>query len=378
MSGIKNIKPIINLFVSKPGTNYITKPEIFSLPKADLVNLRPAIDTFERKTKSVTIDDVKKLFPIGTLDVNNYIVREMQKVLSRIEPPPKKIIDLSPILTEQDYKLIMDLMNLSNGKYIDVWHGFSDTDLIPNIEKLALFNRSIRLSKQAKDFLQFNQGQWDIVVNGIVKKPKESIIPLLEYKVNSGEINKALSEGVLNPEIQKKVDVITDYLNLFKTKKDIIVFRGEKSFGLFQNLKGPNGKKLDENLDLFMHVLSGLPDEEAIKLSNFYIDKNLKNKSIPQRRFMSTAMTSRAAMKYAKKVFWEIEVPAKTIGTSIESFNIEREAEAEFLAQRNSSLFIKSGRYEPKKKILYLKGRIEQSNIIDNRVNSVKIEEGVK
>ena len=44
------------------------------------------------------------------------------------------------------------MMNLHNGKYIDVWKGFSDTDLIPNIEKLALFNRSMKLSKQAGDF----------------------------------------------------------------------------------------------------------------------------------------------------------------------------------------------------------------------------------
>lgn len=65
-----------------------------------------------------------------------------------------------------------DMMNLHNGKYIDVWKGFSDTDLVPNIEKLALFNRTMRLTKQAKDFLKFDENRWDVAVEGIMRKPK--------------------------------------------------------------------------------------------------------------------------------------------------------------------------------------------------------------
>ncbi len=377
MAGINGIKPIINLFVTKPGARYVTKPEVVSIFKADLASLRPAFDTFERKTKSITIDEVKKLFPTGKLDENNYVIREMKDVLSRIEPKPKKVIDLSPELTDQDYKLITDMMNLHNGKYIDVWKGYSDTDLIPNIEKLALFNRSMRLSKQADDFLQFNPNQWDVVVDGIVRKPKESIVPLLEYKVNSEEINKALSTGEITPAVQKKIDAITNYLNLFETKKDLTVYRGEKSFGLFRNIEGPNGKKLDENLNVFFEKIKDLPEEDAISLAELYIMQNLKNKLIPQSRFLSTAMVPKATEKYAKKVFWEIEVPAKTKGASIESFNIEREAEAEFLAQRNSNLFVKGGKYEPQKKLLTLEGRIEQADLIDNSTNNVKIKLGV-
>lgn len=377
MAKINDIKPIINLFVTKPGARYVTKPEVVSIFKADLASLRPAFDTFERKTKSITIDEVKKLFPTGKLDENNYVIREMKDVLSRIEPKPKKVIDLSPELTEQDYKLITDMMNLHNGKYIDVWKGYSDTDLIPNIEKLALFNRSMRLSKQADDFLQFNPNQWGVVVDGIVRKPKESIVPLLEYKVNSDEINKALSTGEITPAVQKKIDAITNYLNLFETKKDLTVYRGEKSFGLFRNIEGPNGKKLDENLNVFFEKIKDLPEEDAISLAELYIMQNLKNKLIPQSRFLSTAMVPKATEKYAKKVFWEIEVPAKTKGASIESFNIEREVEAEFLAQRNSNLFVKGGKYEPQKKLLTLEGRIEQADLIDNSTNNVKIKLGV-
>ena len=237
MAGINNINPIINLIVTKSGSKFITKPETVSVFKSDLATLRPAFDTFERSTKTITVDEVKKLFPTGKFSENNYLVREMKNVLSRIEPKPKKVIDLSPELTEQDYKLITDMMNLHNGKYIDVWKGFSDTDLIPNIEKLALFNRSMRLSKQAGDFLQFNPAQWDIVVDGIVRKPKDAIIPLLEYKVNSDEINKALSSGEITADVQKKIDAITNYLNLFETKKDLTVYRGEGGYGILNSVK---------------------------------------------------------------------------------------------------------------------------------------------
>ena len=88
-------------------------------------------------------------------------------------------------------------------------------------------------------------------------------------------------------------------------------------------------------------------------------------------------MTKKATNKYADKILWEIKVPASTKGASIESFNIEREAEAEFLAQRNSSLFVKGGKYEPQKKLLTLEGRIEQADLIDNSTNNVKIKLGV-
>lgn len=104
MAGINNIKPIINLFITKPNARYIGKPEVVSIFKSDLVKLRPAVDTFERRTKAITIDDVKKLFPTGKLDENNYLIKEMRDVLSRIEPKPKKVIDLSPELIEQDYR----------------------------------------------------------------------------------------------------------------------------------------------------------------------------------------------------------------------------------------------------------------------------------
>ena len=378
LSGINSLKPVVNFFVSSvSATKYVTKPKSVSLFKTEINQLKPVFDTFERRAKFVSIDEVKKLFPTGKLDEKNYLIREMRNVLSRVEPMPKHVIDLSPILTERDYKLITDMMNLHNGKYIDVWKGFSDTDLIPNIEKLALFNRSMKLSKQADDFLQFNPEQWDVIVEGIVRKPKDAIVPLLEYKVNSDEINRALSSGKITADVQKKIGAITNYLNLFETKKDLTVYRGEKSFGLFKNLIGLNDKPLDENLSIFMEKLQLLPEDEAIRLAELYINQNLKKQSVLQSRFMSTAMTNKAAQKYAEKVLWEIEIPAGSKGASIESFNIERKSEAEFLLQKNSKLVINGGIYDPKNKILKLKAKIVQAGIIDNNVNNVKIKQGV-
>ncbi len=362
MAEINGIKPIINLFVTKPGARYVTKPEVVSIFKADLASLRPAFDTFERSTKSITIDEVKKLFPTGKLDENNYVIREMKDVLARIEPKPKKVIDLSSELTEQDYKLITDMMNLHNGKYIDVWKGYSDTDLIPNIEKLALFNRSMRLSKQADDFLQFNPDQWDVVVDGIVKKPKESIVPLLEYKVNSDEINKALSTGEITPAVQKKIDVITNYLNLFETKKDLTVYRGEGGYGILNSVKLIS----DSNLAIFLEKQAlnieqkKLSQQELQELTN-YLSTLLQEVNIIQPRFLSTAMIIKGTDKYAKKIFWKIKIPSGTKGASIESFNVERINEAEFLIQRGSAFNIKKVNYNSKRHLWELDAEIKQN-----------------
>lgn len=361
MVGINSIKPVIDLFVTKTGSKFVTRPETVSVFKSDLTKLRPAFDTFERSTKTITVDEVKKLFPTGKFSENNYLVREMKNVLSRIEPKPKKVIDLSPELTTQDYKLITDIMNLHNGKYIDVWKGYSDTDLIPNIEKLALFNRSMKLSKQADDFLQFNPAQWDIVVDGIVRKPKDAIIPLLEYKVNSDEINKALSSGEITADVQKKIDAITTYLNLFETKKDITVYRGEKSFGLFDIVKTPDNIKLSDILKFYdNHLISSNFDESSINYANKLVNTLIVGTKIKQSRFLSTAMQQKATEQYAKKVFWKIKVPSGTKGASIESFNIERTAEAEFLMQRGSSFKINNITYNKRRKIWEFEAEIEQ------------------
>lgn len=380
MSGINSLKPVVNFFVSSvSATKYVTKPKSVSLFKTEINQLKPVFDTFERRAKFVSIDEVKKLFPTGKLDEKNYLIREMRNVLSRVEPMPKHVIDLSPILTERDYKLITDMMNLHNGKYIDVWKGFSDTDLIPNIEKLALFNRSMKLSKQADDFLQFNPEQWDVIVEGIVRKPKDAIVPLLEYKVNSDEINRALSSGKITADVQKKIGAITNYLNLFETKKDLTVYRGEGNYRIL------NSVELSDNLylgDFLEKMTTQIMQEEKLsssdKMKKFDELKSiLELKKVNQQRFMSTAMLKKATDKYADKIIWEIKVPKGTKGASIESFNLDRGAEAEFLIQNNSNLIIQEAKYNLDKKIWELKAFLKQDIKVDNSVPSVKMKTGV-
>ena len=127
MAGINGIKPIINLFVTKPGARYVTKPEVVSIFKADLASLRPAFDTFERSTKSITIDEVKKLFPNGKIGGGKFR-KEMYKVKTSLflkglsskkaYKKWKHSVDLSNPLKEFDYKEITDFMNLHDGKFI--------------------------------------------------------------------------------------------------------------------------------------------------------------------------------------------------------------------------------------------------------------------
>ena len=93
---------------------------------------------------------------------------------------------------------------------------------------------------------------------------------------------------------------------------------------------------------------------------------------------MSTAMNQNATDKYAQKILWKIKVPAGTKGASIESFNIEREAEAEFLLQRGSDLLIKNAKFNPKKRIWEIDAVMDQINInIDKGLNNVKMKVGV-
>ena len=92
---------------------------------------------------------------------------------------------------------------------------------------------------------------------------------------------------------------------------------------------------------------------------------------------MSTAMTTKAANRYAEKIIWKIKVPAGTKGASIESFNIEREGEAEFLILKNSFLTVRNIEYDYKNKRWILDGILSQPFIIDNVNNNVKIGVGV-
>lgn len=128
-------------------------------------------------------------------------------------------------------------MNRDNGRFIQQWKGYSDTDIVPNIQKLALFTRTMRLTKQTQEFLEFNPNQWEIIYEGIVKKPRETIMPLLEYKANSNPINIPLGNNRITTSLKNTVDIITEFLNMFTVKKDFIGYRGDKTFNILSGIK---------------------------------------------------------------------------------------------------------------------------------------------
>ena len=64
---------------------------------------------------------------------------------------------------------------------------------------------------------------------------------------------------------------------------------------------------------------------------------------------------------YAKRVLWEIHVPAKTKASMIESYNVERMAEAELLLQRGSGILIEDARYNKLKQRWEISASIEET-----------------
>ena len=85
-------------------------------------------------------------------------------------------------------------------------------------------------------------------------------------------------------------------------------------------------------------------------------------------------MTQAVADGYTEKIFWEINIPKGVRGASIESFNIKRKAEAEFLIQRNSNLLINNARFNFDKEIWELQAILKQN--IDNITPNVKMRIG--
>ena len=157
-----------------------------------------------------------------------------------------------------------------------------------------------------------------------------------EDKYDASNINKALSYGEGNPEIFDQIKRIEKFLNSQVLKNKMQVYRGEGTFGIFDSVV------LDEK----NNIESGKCTKK--ELTNFLKNVFLGQK-VTQQRFMSTAIEPAAIEQYAQKVYWNINVPAKTRGSIIESYNVERQSEAEFLLQRDSQLLIKKAKYDSKK-----------------------------
>ena len=368
-----NIKPIITIVKHKTlGSNFIQNPQMFRIKPDNLRDLRYAGDEICLSTKKqiITPEEVKALFPTGKLE-NNYIIDDIKELLAKLKTD-RKVIDLTPELSDKDYDIIHALMNKDNGRFIEKWKGFSDTDLIPNIQKLALFTRTLRLTKQTKDFLEFDSNKWEMVVEGITRKPRDVIMPMLEYKANSNPINIPLSENKITKELKNKIDKISKYLDMFTVKKDFTAFRGDQTFNILSGVKyeGQNISLAD-----LMELASNKFRQDFLNKNynkaevDDFIKKNIINKKIHQKRFMSIGMTESSIKNYAKKIKWTIRIPAGTKGVSIESYNIERLNEAEFLGQRNGVLKIEKAKYCPKEDLWYFDASLEQNPIDELVVN---------
>ena len=364
MAGINGIKPIINLFVTKSGARYVTKPEVVLIFKADLASLRPAFDTFERSTKSITIDEVKKLFPNDKIGGGKFR-KEMYKVKTSLflkglsskkaYKKWKHSVDLSNPLKEFDYKEITDFMNLHDGKFIKLWK--DEKDGMRNIEKLALFIRSLRhiekteISKvpkidKLKFFKSLSEDEWATCIDGIVNKPNDVIEALMQYKYSSTKINEAITYKNGSRITNRYIKLIEDFLEKQKLKTDMNVYRGEGNFNIFNSVKLANGKTLKDALEeVTAKIENGKWMQDDI---DKFVKEHCIGQPVKQERFMSTAIIPEDTKKYAKKVLWHLDVPKGTKASFIESYNVERASESEVLIQRGANLFINDMVYDIK------------------------------
>lgn len=194
---------------------------------------------------------------------------------------------------------------------------------------------------------------------------------MLKYKISSDFVNIPLSENKITQMAKTYIDIVANFLDAFEVKKDFILYRGDKSFNILSKVKY-DGKNFGfpELIEAFttaikQDYINGKYDKIAV--ANF-IQKYLIGKDVPQARFLSTGMTPNSIKEYAKKIKWTIKVPAGTKGASIESYNIERGYEAEFLGQRNCVLNIIDAKYNPKEDMWYFDAILEQKQPIDEIV----------
>ena len=364
MVRINNINPIVNLFVSKTGNKYITKPETISIFESNITKLKPALDTFKRNSIILTVNDVKRFFPNNQIGGGNFR-KEMYKVKTSLflegllsKKAFKKwqhSVDLSNPLKDSDYRDITELINSHNGNFINIW--LDQKDGIRNIEKIALFIRSLKhlektefhnTSKTNKlnFFKNMSKDEWATCIDGIINRPNEVIPALMQYKYNSTKINQAISFKDGTPKIINYIKQIEKFLEKQSTKTSLKTYRGEGNFWVFNKVKLDNGKTLKEMLDeMTIKIENNSLKEKDIE--NF-INKFMIKKIVPQERFMSTAMLPEDTQKYAQKVLWHLDVPKGTKASFIESYNVERNSETELLIQKDSNMFIKKAEYDKK------------------------------
>ncbi len=353
---VNTVKKAINVFVPKTSAQrFIEKPKVVSIFQEDLGKIKYSHNVLEYKPKLTTPEEVKSLFIDGRLG-DNYLKDEMKRIKRKLFKSSfsdisnlkkwKHSVSLSSKLTESDLADIADFMNMHNGKFINIWRGTTGGDNIPNIEKLALFVRSIKRIDKLKFYKNLPEEEWENCIAGIIKKPREVVRALMEYKYDSSKINGAISNGTNSQEIKDQIKAIEKFLDTQSLKNDMTVYRGEGNFKLFDSVildKEKNITLKDVLEDFTARLEKGIYNQNDTK--NFTYNYMLPN-IVKQERFMSTAIEPSAIEQYAQKVYWTINVPKRTKASMIESYNVERASEAELLIQKGSQLLIKDAKYD--------------------------------
>lgn len=369
---IQNVKKAINV-LSTPQlgvVNFARKPEIISI--FDTGKLRYINNVVEYPTrKLISPDEVKELFVNGKIDggeLRNTMYRIKFRLFLHSFKSLKDLklwlhsVDVSSNITKNDCSEIADFMNMHGGKFTNLWRGYSQTDMIPNIEKLALFTRSLKRIDKLELYKNLDEKAWINCIDGIINKPLEVIRPLLEYKYDSREINGAISNGTTSQRVKNMINTITRFLDKQILKHDMTVYRGEGGFDVFNSVMLDENKKytLKNALEKVTSEIENNKNNVDIKK---FIEENMIEKYVTQERFMSTAIDTEAIEDYAKKVYWKINVPKGSKASLIESYNVERKSEAEMLIQRLSQLLIKDAKYDHKNKRWYIEADLVQNNI---------------
>ena len=350
---IQSVKKAINV-LSTPQlgvANFARKPEVISI--FDTSKLRYINNVIEYPTrKLISPDEVKELFVNGRID-GGELRNQMYRIKFRLFLHSFKSIkdlklwlhsvDVSSKITKNDCSEVADFMNMHGGKFANLWRGYSQVDMIPNIEKLALFTRSLKRIDKLELYKNLDEKAWMNCIDGIINKPTEIIRPLLEYKYDSREINSAISFGTTSQRVKNMINTITRFLDKQTIKHDMTVYRGEGRFDVFNSVMLDESKKytLKDALEkITSKIESGKTNVDIKK----FIEENMIEKYVTQERFMSTAIDTEAIEDYAKKVYWKIKVPQGSKASLIESYNVERKSEAEMLIQRLSQLLIKDAK----------------------------------
>ena len=269
--------------------------------------------------------------------------------------------NLSKVLKEDDFREIAGFMNLHGGKYIDIWRGYSKSDNIGNVHKLALFVRSIRRVDKLEYYKSLSEKEWEVCIDGIINRPKEVIRPLMRYKFDSTDINDGISFGTTSKKVKDYINKIEKFLDDNKTKYDVKGYRGEGNFGILSGVKLDKDKTLQSKIEDFTEGIEA--GKYSVKEINEFIEKNLLRKNVIQPRFLSTAIELEAGERYAKKILWYLDIPKGTKGSMIECYNVERASEAELLLQRNSRMVIDNAKYDKEKHLWYLWAKVVQQGL---------------